>query len=221
MSEKDQILEKLAKAVFEYNEEDAMAAVKAALDAKIDPVEAIIKGLSVGINRVGDIFGKGNYPIAFVMLSGEVFSKSSDELQKHVPKGQLPKPIATMVIGTVEGDIHTLGVDIITAIFSASGFKMHNLGGDVPVEKFINKAEEVNADIIGASALMSNTVQQQRFIAATLKERGIRNKYIYMVGGGAFPGQEFCSEIAADGYATDVTIALEKAKKLIEKKTAN
>jgi len=218
MAEKDKILEKLAKAVVDRDEKAAMAAVKEAIDAKVDPVEAITKGLSAGIKQVGEQFGKGELPIPFVMLSGQVLGKASEELQKHVPKGQMPKPLATMVIGTVSGDIHNLGTSIVTAVFNAAGFRMYNLGVDQPVENFINKAEEVKADIIGASALMSNTLLQQKFLVDTLKERGLRDKYIYMVGGGAFPGEEWCNEIGADGYATDVSIALEKAKKLIEKK---
>lgn len=84
------------------------------------------------------------------------------------------------------------------------------------MENFIKKAEEVNADIIGASALMSNTLQQQRLLGDALKKRGLRDKYIYLVGGGAFPGEEWCNEVGADGYATDVTIALEKVKEILE-----
>ncbi|MFX0069125.1 MAG: B12-binding domain-containing protein [Candidatus Hodarchaeota archaeon] len=218
MVDKDVILEKLAKAVVDRSEEAAMAAVKEVIDSKIDPVDAITEGLSAGIREVGDQFGKGEIPIPFVMLSAQVLQKASEELQKYIPKDKIPKPLATMVIGTVEGDIHDLGTNIVTAVFSAAGFKMYNIGVDQPVENFIKKAEEVDADMIGASALMSNTLQQQKFLADTLKERGLRDKYIYMVGGGAFPGQEWCDQIEADDYATDVTIALEKAKRLIEKK---
>ncbi|MEM3585835.1 MAG: cobalamin-dependent protein [Candidatus Jordarchaeaceae archaeon] len=216
MVEKEKILEKLAKAVATYDEDAAMAAVNEAVAAGIDPIEAITKGLGAGINDIGKRFEKGEAYIPELVLAANVMSKASEELQKHIPKEQLPKPLATMVIGTVEGDIHDLGVNIVTAVFSAAGFKVYNIGADQPVENFIKKAEEVNADIIGASALMSNTLQQQKLLGKELEKRGLRDKYIYMVGGGAFPGEEWCKEVGADGYATDVNIALEKVKELLE-----
>lgn len=216
MSEKEKILEKLAKAVATYDEDAAMAAVNEAIAAKINPIEAITKGLGAGINDIGKKFEKGEAYIPELVLAANVMSKASEELQKQLPKEQLPKPLATMVIGTVEGDIHDLGVSIVTAVFSAAGFKVYNIGADQPVENFIKKAEEVNADIIGASALMSNTLQQQKLLGRELEKRGLRDKYIYMVGGGAFPGEEWCKEVGADGYATDVNIALEKVKELLE-----
>jgi len=218
LADKEKILEKLAEAVVNFDETAAMAAVDEAIGAGIDPVEAITKGLSAGIKKVGDKFGRGETPLPFLMLSAQVMEKASAKLQEKIPKEQVPEPLATMVLGTVEGDIHNLGTNIVTALFSASGFKMYNIGVDQPVENFIRKAEEVKADIIGASALMSNTLQQQKFLGDALKKRGLRDKYIYMVGGGAFPGEEWCSEIGADDYATDGIIALDKAKKLIENK---
>jgi dimethylamine corrinoid protein len=216
MADKEKILEKLANAVINYDEDAAMAAVDEAIDAGINPIEAITQGLGAGINDMGERFEKGEVYIPELVLAAEVMSKASEKLQEELPKDQLPKPLATMVIGTVEGDIHDLGVSIVTAVFSAAGFKMYNIGADQPLENFIKKAEEVNADIIGASALMSNTLQQQRLLGNALNKRGLREKYIYMVGGGAFPGEEWCEEVGADDYATDVTIALDKAKKLIE-----
>nr|MDO8080052.1 cobalamin-dependent protein [Candidatus Freyarchaeota archaeon] len=216
MTDKEKILEKMAKAVASYDEDATMAAVDEAIKAGINPVEAIMKGLSIGIKDIGDKFAKGEAYIPELMLAAQVMSKASEKLQEHIPKDKLPKPLATMVIGTVQGDIHDLGVSIVTAVFSAAGFKMYNIGADQPVENFIKKAEEVNADIIGASALMSNTLQQQRLLGNALKKSGLRDKYIYMVGGGAFPGEEWCNEVGADGYATDVTIALEKVKELLE-----
>jgi methylmalonyl-CoA mutase cobalamin-binding domain/chain len=216
MADKEKILEKMAKAVSSYEEDAAMAAVDEAIKAGINPIEAITKGLSTGIREIGDKFAKGEAYIPELMLAAQVMSKASEKLQEHIPKDKLPKPLATMVIGTVQGDIHDLGVSIVTAVFSAAGFKVYNLGADQPVDNFIKKAEEVKADIIGASALMSNTLQQQRFLGEALKKRGLRDKYIYMVGGGAFPGEEWCKEVGADGYATDVTIALEKVKEILE-----
>lgn len=216
MAEKEKILKKLAESVVNFEEAAAVAAVDEAINAGIDPVEALTKGLTAGIKEVGEKFGRGEIPLPFLMLSAQVMEKASEKLQQQIPKDQLPEPLGVMVIGTVEGDIHNLGTNIVTAVFSATGIKMYNIGVDQPVENFIKKAQEVNADIIGASALMSNTLQQQKFLGEALKQRGLRDEYIYMVGGGAFPGEEWCKEVGADDYATDVIIALEKAKKLLE-----
>jgi dimethylamine corrinoid protein len=218
LAEKEQILKKLADSIEKFDEPSALAAVDEVLAAQIDPVEAITKGLSVGIKHVGEKFGRAEIPLPFLMLAAQVMDKASEKLQKHIPADKVPEPIGVMVLGTVEGDIHNLGTNIVTAVFNAAGFKVYNIGVDQPVENFIKKAEEIKPDIIGASALMSNTLQQQKFLGNALKKRGLREKYIYMVGGGAFPGVEWLKEVGADDYATDAMIALEKAKKLVEAK---
>ncbi|MDD1776231.1 MAG: cobalamin-dependent protein [Candidatus Methanomethylicus sp.] len=215
MSEKEKIFEKLANSVVTYNEAAAMAAVSEGLAAGIPAVDIVTKGLSIGIRTVGQRYGEGKVAIPFVMLAAKIMDKATKAALSKVPADQMPKPLATMVIGTVEGDIHDLGSNIVSAVFSASGFKVYNLGHDVPPETFIKKAEEVGANIIGASALMTNTLQVQKILGDKLTREGLREKYIYLVGGGAFPGAEWCEEIGADGFATDVTIGLEVAKKCV------
>ncbi len=215
MPTKEEMFEKLAKAVVTYKEADAMAAVKESFDMGIPPVDIVTRGLSAGIRTVGEKYGKGEVAIPFVMLAAKIMDKATKEALSKVPPDQIPKPLATMVIGTVEGDIHDLGSNIVSAVFSASGIKVYNLGHDVPADTFIKKAEEVGADMIGASALMTNTLQVQKVLGDKLNKMGLRDKYIYLVGGGAFPGAEWCEEIGADGFATDVTIGLEVAKKCI------
>lgn len=215
MSEKEKILKKLAESVVNFDEAAALASVDEAVKANINPIDALTKGLSVGIREVGDKFGRGEIPLPFLMLSAQVMEKASAKLMQLIPKDQIPEPLGIMVLGTVEGDIHNLGTNIVTAVFGAAGIKMYNIGVDQPVENFIKKAQEVNADIIGASALMSNTLQQQKFLGDALKKKGLRDEYIYLVGGGAFPGEEWLREVGADDYATDVIIGLEKAKRLL------
>lgn len=215
MVTKEELYEKLAKSVVTYNEAAAMAAVKESLENGVPPVDIVTKGLSIGIRTVGEKYAQGTVPIPFVMLAAKIMDKATKEALSKVPADQMPKPLATMVIGTVEGDIHDLGSNIVSAVFSASGFKVYNLGHDVPADTFIKKAEEVGANIIGASALMTNTLQVQKVIGDKLTKQGLREKYIYLVGGGAFPGAEWCEEIGADGFATDVTIGLEVAKKCV------
>lgn len=132
MADKEKILEKLAKAVASYDEDAAMATVDEAIKSGINPIDAITKGLSTGIKEIGDKFAKGEAYIPELMLAAQVMSKASEKLQEHIPKDKLPKPLATIVIGTVQGDIHDLGVSIVAAVFSAAGFKVYNLGSDQP-----------------------------------------------------------------------------------------
>ncbi|MFX0069123.1 MAG: B12-binding domain-containing protein [Candidatus Hodarchaeota archaeon] len=223
MSHKDTILEKLAKAVVYRSEEAAMAAVKEVIDAKIDPLEAIKVGRIAG-GEVVENFVERKYSIPDTILSAQILMRVFEKLEKYIPKDKIPKPLATMVIGAVEGDFHEVGIKIVSAIFSLAGFKVYNIGVDQPVENFIKKAEEVKADIIGASAHTTKTLHQQKVIIDVLKEKGLRKKYKLIIGGrfwankGTVPGEEWCSEIEADDYATDVTVALEKARAILERK---
>ena len=134
------------------------------------------------------------------------------EIQKQ--KKELKK-LGTIVIGTVSGDIHDLGKNIVTALFSAHGFDVTDLGVDVPNEKFIDKIKELKPDILGLSALMTSTITKQRDIINTLKETGLREKVKVMVGGAAV-NEDFVREIGADGYAENANDAVIKAKDLLK-----
>ena len=134
------------------------------------------------------------------------------EIQKQ--KKELKK-LGTIVIGTVSGDIHDLGKNIVTALFSAHGFDVTDLGVDVPNEKFIDKIKELKPDILGLSALMTSTITKQRDIINTLKETGLRDKVKVMVGGAAV-NEDFVREIGADGYAENANDAVIKAKDLLK-----
>jgi methylmalonyl-CoA mutase cobalamin-binding domain/chain len=119
-----------------------------------------------------------------------------------------------VVIGTVLGDIHDIGKRIVATMLEVYGFKVHDLGRDVPIEKFIEKAKEVNADIVAASALMTTTMLGQKQLEGALQEAGIREKVKLMVGGAAVT-QEWADQIGADGYAEEVTEAVEKAREFM------
>lgn len=217
MGNKEEIIAKIKEAIYSYDDEACMSLTKKAFAENIPPIEIIQQALTPAIQELGDKFGKGEVFLPELMVAAETMQASLDYLINSMPKGQY-KPQATMVIGTVAGDIHDLGIIIVAAVFRAAGIHVINLGRDVPADKFIDKAEEVGADIIGTSALLGGTMFQQKVILEKLKKRGLRDKYIYMIGGGAMPSGAWCEEIGADGWATDVMVALNRVKGLLASK---
>jgi methanogenic corrinoid protein MtbC1 len=140
--------------------------------------------------------------------------KAIDLLKPYIPQEAVEEKLGTVVIGTVQGDIHDIGKGIVATMLGVYGFEVHDLGRDVPIEKFIEKTKEVNADIVASSALMTTTMVAQNLLEEALQEAGIRERVKTMVGGAAVT-QGWADRIGADGYAEDVTEAIEKAKKLI------
>ena len=217
MADNEDLFNKLKDAVINYQKDECLDLAKKGVEEKIPALDLIQKALTPAIKEVGDKFGKGEIPLPFLMLGAEAMQDALEYLIDSMPIGEY-KPKATMVLGSVAGDIHDLGISIVTAVFEANGIHIINLGRDVPTEKFIEKAEEVEADIIGTSALLSGTMFQQKVVLEAIKKKGLRDKYIYMIGGGAMPSGAWCEEIGADGWATDVMTGLERAKKLLADK---
>jgi len=176
MSSREAILDRLAKAILNYDIEAAKAAAAEAVDARLDPLDAINNGLAVGMKQVGVLFESGDYCLPFVMLSSDAFVAAMDHLKAHFPAEKIPKPVGTFVIGVVSGDIHDIGSKIVAAVLSASGFKVYHIGRDVTIDKFIEEAEKVGADIIGASTLLTNTMPEQKILISELQKRGLRPK---------------------------------------------
>jgi len=136
---------------------------------------------------------------------------------KLMASGASIKKQGTVVIGTVQTDVHDIGKNIVANLLTSAGFDVHDVGSDTPATEFFNKAEEVGADIIAASAIMSTTVPYQKDIIDLLESKGLRDKYIVMVGGGVV-SQEWADKIGADGYGELASDAVDVAKKLVAKK---
>ena len=213
----EEILNKIKEAILAYNKDGIVSIVEEGIKAGIEPVELIQKALTPAIQAIGNKFGKGEIPLPFLMLGAETMQLGLDFVLAKIPKGEY-KPKAKMVLGSVKGDIHDLGISIVEAVFQANGIHVYNLGKDVPKEKFLEKAEAEEADIIGCSALLTGTLFEQKVMAAYLKKQGLREKYIYLIGGGACPSAQWCEEIGADGWATDVMLGLDAAKKALAEK---
>ncbi|MEM3506945.1 MAG: corrinoid protein [Candidatus Bathyarchaeia archaeon] len=213
---KNEILEKLRLSVINGDIEGAETAAKEALDAGIDPLEAIEEGLSKGIREVGDKFEKLELFLSDMMIAAEAMSKAIEILEKNLPKEATRAGKGTVVIGTVEGDIHDIGKNIVAALLKANGFRVYDLGKDTPSMKFIEKAEEVNANVIGLSALLSTTMIKQEEVITMLKDLKLRDKYKVIVGGAPVT-EGWARKIGADAYGKNANEGVIKVKELLEK----
>ncbi len=217
MSE-ESILKKLADSILSFEEEVAKSAAQEALDAGVDPLKALEKGLKVGIDIVGDKFSRDELFLPHLIMAADALNAAVSVLKKNIPLEAIDKMrVGTIVIATVKDDIHDVGKNIVSALLSASGFEVHDLGKDVNVALIVDKAVAVDADIIMASALMTTTMRRQRGIIEELEFKGIRGQFLVMVGGGPTT-QEWAIEIGADGYGKNAAEAIAVAKKLMEKK---
>ena len=217
MSE-ESILKKLADSILSFEEEVAKSAAQEALDAGVDPLKALEKGLKVGIDIVGDKFSRDELFLPHLLMAADALNAAVSVLKKNIPLDAIDKMrVGTIVIATVKDDIHDVGKNIVSALLSASGFEVHDLGKDVNVALIVDKAVAVDADIIMASALMTTTMRRQRGIIEELEFKGIRGQFLVMVGGGPTT-QEWAIEIGADGYGKNAAEAIAVAKKLMEKK---
>jgi corrinoid protein of di/trimethylamine methyltransferase len=182
----------------------------------IDPLDIIEKSLSPAMAVIGDKFGTGEIYLPEMMNSAKAFEKVMEVLRPKMQEtGREVEKIGTIVIGTVSKDVHEIGKNIVTSLLSTSGFEVHDIGYDKPAMEFVMKAQEANADIIAASALMTTTMPYQRDIVETLESMGLRDKYKVMVGGGAVT-QAWADEMNADGYAVDAPQAVKLARKLMQ-----
>jgi trimethylamine corrinoid protein len=186
---------------------------KRAIAAGVTPQDIMQKGFVVGIRKVGDQFDEGEVYLPELMLAAAAMEAAMEVCNAALPEGE-SETRGVVVIGTVEGDVHDIGKAIVAAYLRANGYDVYDLGRDVPVEAFVDKAEEVGADIIGASALLTATMRKQAEILAELDDRGIRDKYKFVVGGAPCT-QEYADSIGADAYAADASDGVRKIEKLL------
>lgn len=169
-----------------------------------------------GMSIIGGKFKREEVFVPDVMMAARAMNVGLSILEpKLVEAGN--EPIGRVVIGTVQGDLHDIGKNLTAMLLKGAGFEIYDMGVDVSAEAFLEKAEEVNADIIGLSALLSTTMSQMKEVIDLLKEKNLRDKYIVMIGGAPITN-EFAEEIGADYYTPDAASAAEVAKKAVESK---
>ena len=195
----DNILKDLREAVLGCDPEAAVRAANAAVKAKVDPLVAIEKGLAPAIKDVGERFERMEVYLPELMLAGDAMKSALKVLLPLIPK-QKKVSKATVVMGTVQGDVHEIGKNIVASLLMANGFEVIDLGVDVRTQRFVEEAKKANARIIGASALMSSTIGSQKDIIDYLSATGVRKKHAVLVGGGPTT-EEWRKEIGADGWA--------------------
>jgi trimethylamine corrinoid protein len=212
---KEEIFEGSQKAIVESDANRAKELAERGLAEGIDPMELMNEGFIKGINRVGDLFGVGKLFLPELIQSAEAMQRVTDIINAALP-GDAERGQGTIVLGTVEGDIHDIGKTIVVSLFKAHGFEVYDLGRDVPINRFIEEAEKIGADIIGSSALLTTTMDVQKRLEMELKKAGLKEKYKTIVGGAPVT-QRWADRIGADAYAEDAADGIKKAKQLLGK----
>ena len=204
----------LKRAVIEYDNEGAASWAKKAVEEKIDPTKAL-DALTEAIRQVGERFGRGELWLPDLVGAADAMQAAMPILEEELKRtGTKREALGTVVVGTVFGDIHSIGKSMVCTLLTAGGFEVHDLGVNIKAEEFLEAIEKYQADILAMSALLTMTAPEQRKVIDTLKERGIREQVKVMIGGGAIT-TDFAESIGADGYDPTAPGAVELAKRLI------
>ena len=211
----EELFKKMTQSIVDGDSDASAALATEAIAIGIPPLQAITDGFVVGVNTIGDTFGRGEAFLPELVMAGEAMKAAIATLDPELKKqGAERKMLGKVVLATVEGDIHEIGKTLVGTMLSSSGFEVFDLGVDASPDKIIGKALEVNADIIGMSALLTTTMVKQREVIETLEKEGLRGRFKVMVGGAPITHDWFKS-IKADGYSEDAIGAVKVAKQLV------
>jgi len=214
---KEDLLARMAQAIIDGRKEDARALAEGAVAGGFDLLDVIEKGYVPGLQKVGELWEKGEYFLPELISSAECMKAALSVLQPELKKANVDAPVkGRLVIGTIEGDIHDIGKNLVASMMQAHGFDVQDLGADVKLERFIEKAEEIGADFICLSSLLTTTMLNQKKFMELLKSRGLAGRFKVLVGGAPVT-QRWASEIGAHGYAENAPAAVRLALKLMEK----
>lgn len=212
----EELLRAMARSIIDGEAETAADLAKQAVEAGINPLEAITKGYVAGVNEVGDSYACGNVFLPELVMAGEAMKAAIAVLEPELKRmGTTREILGRVVLATVEGDIHEIGKSLVGTMLTAAGFEVYDLGVNVPAETIIAKAEEVGADIVGLSALLTTTMVRQREVIEAMDRKGLRNKTRVMVGGAPVT-RDWVQKIEADGYSEDAVGAVNMAKSLMK-----
>lgn len=210
-----ELFEAMAQSIIDGDAEVAEQLARQAVEQGVEPLEAINEGFVIGVNHVGDQFSCGEAFLPDLVMAGEAMKAAMAVLEPEMTRrGTEREVLGRVVIGTIEGDIHDIGKTLVGIMLSASGFQVYDLGVDVPITTFVEKAQEVKADIVGVSALLTTTMIRQKDVVEALDDAGMRPRVKVMVGGAPVTSG-WAEEIGADGYSENATAAVAIAKKLI------
>ncbi|NIM07099.1 MAG: cobalamin-binding protein [Armatimonadetes bacterium] len=204
------ILEKLARAVVDMDEEAAVAAADQAIEQGVNPNHAISEGLSAGMREVGELYERGEYFVPEILICSDAMYAAIEVLKPHIKISTERKPVK-VIIGVIEGDIHDLGKNIVKIMLEAGGFEVQDLGRDVKAGCFVDAAKTAGKGIIALSTLMSTTMDNMAGVVQGIDQAGLREGFAIMVGGGP-TSPTFAKEIGADAHGSDASDAVELAK---------
>ena len=209
--EKAEYMKKATQYIVDADEEAVEKLARDYLEDGFDPLEMIEKGLSEGIRKLGDLFDRGEVFLPHLIIASEAMTAAVKILEQAMPADQVGKKLAKVVIGTIEGDVHDIGKGIVATMLRVYGFEVIDLGRDVPIATFVEKAKEVGADVVGSSALMTTTMAGQKALEQALQDAGLRDNLITMLGGAATT-EHWAAKIGANFWAESAGDTVMKLK---------
>ncbi len=207
-----EILKNLSDGVVEYEEDRVKEWSNIAVDESLDAYDAIMNGLAAGMEIVGDLYDRQEYFVPEILMCADALYAGLDILKPHLKKGAGTDVKGQVVIGTVQGDVHDIGKNLIKMMFDVGGFTVHDLGRDVPLEKFAEEQLRTDAEIVALSAMMTTTMMGMKKVIAMIKEK---NPDVAIMLGGAPVTRDVANLFGADGYAESAGNAVQEAIKMI------
>jgi len=212
-----ELYQKMAQSIIDGDSDAAVALAKQSVKEGVPPLDAITNGFVMGVNQVGAAFANGEAFLPELVMAGEAMKAAVTALEPEMKRtGAERVMLGKVVLATVEGDIHEIGKSLVGTMLSASGFQVFDLGVDVPSAKILAKVKEVDADLVGLSALLTTTMVKQKEVIDVLDKEGLRKKVKVMVGGAPVT-RDWVQKIEADGYSEDAIGAVNVAKQLVGK----
>ena len=213
MASKEELHEKLKNGVVEYQEEEVQEAAQAVLDEGYDALEAIMDGLAAGMEVVGVLYDRNEYFVPEVLMCADALYAGLDILRPHIPAddGQVN---AQVVIGSVQGDVHDIGKNLVKMMFDVAGWQVHDLGRDVPLENFVEEQLKTDSEVVAMSAMMTTTMLGMKKVIEMIKEK---NPNVGIMLGGAPVTQDVANLFGADGYAESAGNAVSEGIKMISR----
>ncbi|KJR46934.1 Dimethylamine corrinoid protein 2 [Desulfosporosinus sp. I2] len=212
---KEELLQQLSDCVFEMEDESVAGVANEYIEAGYEALDGVLKGLVDGMSRAGQMYEEEEYFVTDLLVCSDAMYNGLEVLKPHLPQEEGAGAVNyKCVIGVVEGDTHDIGKNLVRIMLETAGFEMYDLGRDVPLISFVEKAKDVNAQLICLSTLMTTTMPGMKEVVDMLKKEGLKDKVKVMIGGGPI-SQAYCDQISADGYAVNAIGAVSLAKKLV------
>ena len=209
----EEIFDKLANAIVEMEEEEVAELAQYCIDNGVDAFDAIDKGLTRGMEEAGKLFEEEEYFVPELLSCADAMNVGIDMLKPYLKVDESAEK-HKVILGVVEGDTHDIGKNLVGLMLDTAGFEVHDIGRDVPPAEFVDKGIEEGAEILCISTLMTTTMDAMEEVIKILEERGIRDKFKVMVGGGPI-SKSFSDKIGADGYSKNAAEAVVLAKQLV------